>query len=250
MSRQVENIKSIGRGNNSIMRLVTISTLESFQFTSTQPLTSPIPKDLTSLIVRENNPEGELTPSIAIPNEVIALHFARSAGLPVSKVYEWKVEGDKGWMVIEVLPGIDLSRWINNLELDTPEGQTKLRKALTAEAEMFKRWRQIELPPGIGYGGFKFNPEGEIESGEMSLPYGGPHKTLAGLYGEMFIRQLAAADTCSWINGWKEDGLRERLDKFVQVGMAQVLSTVGADRPVFVHGDFSKSCLSIGKDMN
>jgi len=52
--------------------------------------------------------------------------------------------------------------------------------------------------------------------------------------------KLKEADNNPVIKGWNKNGLRPRLDKFMEIGLPQILEILKDQRKVLVHSDFSK----------
>ena len=154
----------------------------------------------------------------------------------VPKVYGWSPVGeDRGWILEQAMPGVRLDQEFWSL---TPESQ---RIVLGQMAEILKALQDYPVPPDVeSYGGASFDAQGSIVSGPMTLPVGGPAPSLAALYRSMATRQLELSDKSIVLDGWRQNGIRERLVKFVAQGLEESLSSCQLDRRVLVHGDFSK----------
>ncbi|KAK9372014.1 uncharacterized protein V1513DRAFT_453741 [Lipomyces chichibuensis] len=74
----------------------------------------------------------------------------------------------------------------------------------------------------------------------MTIQCGGPFPTYAALCRGMCTWQLSASDRSPHIMGWRRNGMRARLDKFLAEGLDQVLTKISEDRPTLIHGDFGK----------
>lgn len=236
---QPKSIKRIGKGFNNSMHLVNIHLLPTYR-PSLQPKTIPIPPLTTQILYRVPNPATEGRIDLIIPNEVIVMDLVREAGLPVAEVYDWGVE-EGGWTILELLGGENLAEYLETLYVDGNAADGKSQDvAFDAIAEVVKKIKEIKLPDHIRYGGFCLNDKGQVESGETSLGYGGPHDCLADLYREMINKQLLLADKSAVIGGWRDSGLRERLEMFLKAGLDQALKAVVSERPILVHGDLGE----------
>ncbi|KAK9386022.1 aminoglycoside phosphotransferase [Lipomyces mesembrius] len=208
---------------------------------SSKPCTSPIPAGTSNLIIRISNKDVSLESSVRVRNEVASLTLARDALCSVCPsaiplVFGWEdITSSPGWILEEQMKGEELSP--DDLAgLDQDNQQLILRQM----AKVIKCLQDFQLPSSItGYGGLTFNNEGKITSTLMTVPCGGPFPTYALLCKAMCMWQLDASDRSSHLGGWKENGMRERLDQFFSNGLDQVLTTVSEDRPTLIHGDFS-----------
>ena len=116
------------------------------------------------------------------------------------------------------------------------------RLVLRQVAEVLKAVQQFELPAAaIGFGGLAFDEtnDGSVVSGPFVIePYTDSFSDMKSFYRGMLHAQLEEADK-TVANGWRRDGLRERLDAFVQGGLETLISeTFAADtRPNLIIGD-------------
>jgi hypothetical protein len=110
-------------------------------------------------------------------------------------------------------------------------------------ADILVVMQRLELPAGVGkHSGMSFDGGGNIICGEMAVLEGGPWDS----YGDVMVAKMKAAlkndaDPSSVVGGWRANGLRERLDKFIAGGVGRALDDVDVQARGFVHGDFSKS---------
>ena len=77
----------------------------------------------------------------------------------------------------------------------------------------------------------------------MLLLKGGPFENYGDLVRFMLQSQLKEANVSTVIDGWKLDGMRGRIDEFVEWGRGKIFNTLDA-RKVLVHSDFSTFLLT------
>lgn len=101
--------------------------------------------------------------------------------------------------------------------------------------------QKFKLPESInGFGGATFDDEGVIVSAGMSNVEGGPWASYEESYIEQFKSSLMQADANPFIQGWRANGVRERLEAFVESGSADSFQSLSSrDERVIVHGDFT-----------
>jgi hypothetical protein len=54
--------------------------------------------------------------------------------------------------------------------------------------------------------------------------------------------ELAQAEESPVLNGWRDNGVRERIDSFMERAVTDLLVGVDGEQRVLSHGDFSTSC--------
>lgn len=232
-------MKRLGKGNNNIMHLIDVTVTPGYKAVN-KPSTVPLPASTTQLIHRTPNPGAELDVNLVVPNEVIVLELVRKQGVSVADVYDWSVE-DGGYTLLSVLKGENLDEYLDTLNPSINSEDAKLQDHIFDEiANVLKAIKAIELPSQVRYGGLRFNSSGEIESGEMPLPYGGPYDSLSDMYKGMMRRQLENSEKSSVLAGWEGSDMRERLEKFLEEGVDEALKNVKSDRPILIHGDLSE----------
>ena len=109
--------------------------------------------------------------------------------------------------------------------------------------EMLRGMQSYRLPPSIeGFGGLTFDSAGCIVSGPMTSVDSGPWSSYEESYKERLNIALAEADLNPYIRGWHANGVRERVDAFVNSGLpAQFRYLDSKDERVIIHADFSES---------
>ncbi|KAF6816302.1 hypothetical protein CPLU01_13898 [Colletotrichum plurivorum] len=206
--------------------------------TRAQPGVLPLPPDTTKLIVRFSDPASMLNEDIRVQNEVAVMTLARQALKPLDEslvplVYGWSPFSEgKGWTLMEFKQGVPLGDKFPSLDADGK------RVILQQIARIFKCIQSFELPGSIKtYGGLNFAEDGTIVSGKTPIAGGGPCGTLTELYAEYFQTQMAFADRCDIVKGWKDSDMRVRLDRFGAERLKDLVGQVDA-RLTLVHGDF------------
>ncbi|KAE9372473.1 hypothetical protein N431DRAFT_439578 [Stipitochalara longipes BDJ] len=133
------------------------------------------------------------------------------------------------------MPGVPLSDEFGRMDL---QGKMSI---LPQIAEISSALQKIKLPESIkNFGGLTFDDEGAFVSAGMSSVEGGPWASYEESYSEQFKAALAQADTNPFIPGWRTNGVRERLDTFVESGLAAPFhGLTSQDERVIVHGDFT-----------
>lgn len=114
-------------------------------------------------------------------------------------------------------------------------------RVLSQIAEVLKMVQDFKLPAAASnFGGLAFGEDGGVVSGPFVVePYTGPYSDMKGFYKAMLREQLAEADKSRVAKGWRENGLRDRLDAFAEKGLDSILSkTIAKDvRPNLIIGD-------------
>lgn len=222
-----------------------------------QPGTYPLPEDGTSvLVVRLSNPHAEgLHNANRVENEVASQYLVRQSlekdGRPlvVPAVYAWGScrfdeqpdETGFGWSIIEFKQGSDLDALFPTL---SREAQISVIEQI---ADCFETIQGTQLPDSVAhFGALIFDERGQIVSGQMPLVVGGPWDTYIDLWTAKLKAQLLDSENSSLLRGWKDDGIRERLDSFLaNGGVSQILGSEDISERVLIHGDLSSYSLTI-----
>ncbi|RBA15835.1 aph phosphorylate [Fusarium proliferatum] len=188
---------------------------------SNQPGCVPIPKDTKHLLMRLSNPEAaSMHPETRVQNEVAMItlasqalgHFSPSI---VPRVFGWGAASHHrlGWILQEFMPGEALAE---------PFGETmsleQKKDILTQMAAILKALQDYPLPEGIrGWGGVSFDDKGGIISAPMT-----------------------SADNNPYLQGWRTNGVRGRIQDFLQRGLPQQFSQMPSKHErAIVHADFT-----------
>ena len=205
-----------------------------------QPGTHSIPPGLDAYIIRLPNPISGYNDKIRVQNEVAALSIARDAlqaKFPdfVPRVFGWgSAEHGRGWILQEYMAGRPL---LNDFHQMNDKEKALI---LNQMADVLAILQRHQLPATIrDYGGLDFSPSGEYVSAPLSILDGGPFTTYADLVKATIQSELAKADTDPQVQGWRANGVRARLDKFIAEGFLVAMENMGTFPKVLVHADFS-----------
>jgi hypothetical protein len=210
----------------------------------TQPGTSALPKDTSAIVFRMANPASGYNDRTRIENEVAALSLAREALQPtlsrlIPEVYGWaSAKNGQGWIVQQLMPGESLTESFGLLSVDDKTS------VLGQIADVLACLQRYELPISINaFGGVGFDESGRYCSTEMSVEKAGPFMKYEDLLRARITTKLEKANGDPWVRGWRENGVRARLDKFVTHGLAATLPENINTKKVLVHADLSKCFL-------
>ena len=180
--------------------------------------------------------------TVKVENTVAMMQLTRQAlsGLDiVPRVFAWSETGEPsgtGWILEEYMPGVDIET-----EFSTDVPREAQRFVLSQMAIILKAVQDFELPPkASGFGGLVFDDSGVVTSGPFAVePYNGPYPDMESMYKGMLQAQLVEADRSRVAQGWKEDGLRDRLDAFAERGLEDILTRSLPEhvRPNLIIGD-------------
>lgn len=206
---------------------------------TSEPGTIRLPEDVSIYVMRLSNAAAGMHDMNRVENEVATMSVFADAVKGISthlvpKVYGWgsAAEG-QGWILQEFMTG-------KSLAFKTMAVQEK-RLVLQQIADIFGALQQHRLPSSINnYGGLRFDENRAIVSGPMTCIAGGPFQSYETLYMELILSELAASDESSILQGWRPNGVRERLEQFLRHGLHQLVSQVDSGRKVLVHGDLSR----------
>ena len=238
--------------NNFIYKITLSRPATPDNFKNTLSLCTSLPPQdgVSTLVMRLSNLAAEgLNQSNRVENEVAALHLARK-GLSTATanpelatvlptVYGWKrAEGTcLGWTLMEFLSGTSLDQHFGSLKA------AEKQDVLAQLSDIFAGIQRTSLPAGVtSYGGLKINEEGEIVSGQMTTLKGGPWDTYGGFLRARLHSQLGGADGSEVLQGWRPNGVRDRVDALLDSRLEKALEEAGVDTTAraLVHGDFSK----------
>ncbi|KAF2153428.1 hypothetical protein K461DRAFT_312807 [Myriangium duriaei CBS 260.36] len=206
-----------------------------------QPGVQKIPSSLNSFILRLSNPAAKLNDKNIIENEVVALVLARGALARhsphlVPRVFGWGSAADSshGWILEEHMPGKPLSD-----DLSKMNGEDQ-RFILGQLADVVRCFQQYKLPQSIQMlGGLSFDASGAIVSSQLGFAPSGPYKSYEeGIIADMHYK-LALADEHPRLNGWRDRGLRPRLNELVSTGIETLMLKLTKRDKTLVHGDLS-----------
>ncbi|KAK3302842.1 phosphotransferase enzyme family-domain-containing protein [Chaetomium strumarium] len=203
----------------------------------------PIPAGTKEFIVRRSNPDAEgIHQETRVQNEVAILTLASAAlrhvkPALVPRIFVWGSAGHGriGWILQELMPGAPLAEeFRNNMSLDQKRG------ILTQMARLLKALQDYQLPESIkGWGGLTFDDSGAIVSAPMPTVGAGPWSSPEESYKDRLKAALARVDVNPHLQGWRANGVRERVDAFIEHGLPAYFAhlTSKQDRTI-VHADF------------
>lgn len=176
-------------------------------------------------------------------NEVAALSLAREALQPsllshlVPRVYGWASaeKAGNGWILQQYMSGT------GPLEEFSSWSEEDKANILDQMAEVLACLQRFQLPCTIDqYGGVGFDAEGNYVNTALSMYDAGPFETYPELLRATITSKLIKADGDSRVRGWRDNGIRARLDEFLNRGLPTLLQGVASLDKVLVHADFCK----------
>ncbi|KAK3994575.1 kinase-like domain-containing protein [Cladorrhinum sp. PSN332] len=208
----------------------------------------PIPADSRAFIMRLSNPDAEgMYQETRVQNEVAILTLA-SAALGhikpniVPRVFGWggASQGRLGWILQDLMPGVPLD------DVFSPTGSLEQKTAVLRQmAAILKALQDYPLPESIrGWGGLTFDSSGAIVSAPMPSVGAGPWSSLENSYRGRLKAALDKADKNPYLKGWRPNGIRDRVDNFIERGLSAQFSdlTSSQDRAI-IHADFTSDNL-------
>jgi hypothetical protein len=209
---------------------------------------------VSTLILRLSNPRADgLNNTNRVENEVATQHLFRQhlyTNHPhlihiIPAIYAWapcrypEVPDETGfaWTLCEFMHGTNLDSQFAEMDI-----QQKL-DVIGQVAEIFAAFQATPLPQHFTnhLGGLTFGDRGQVVAGQMPLLPPGPWSTLEALWASRYRQQLADTDKSFALDGWKDIGIRERVDKFLGSDkIVQLLAVVDTTQRTLVHGDLSK----------
>ena len=197
--------------------------------------------------MRLTNPNADgMNTENRVENEVAMINLVGAAlghynPKVVPSVYGWgsaAAESSQGWILQELMPGTPLDIAIDSMDLQN-------KKTIFAQmAGMLSEMQRYRLPPSItGFGGLTFDSAGRIVSSVMTSIDAGPWPSYEEQYKGRLKVALARADANPYIRGWQANGVRKRIDAFVDHGVhAQFRNLASKEEKVLTHADFSEFC--------
>ncbi|KAI2915216.1 hypothetical protein CBS147320_10054 [Aspergillus niger] len=215
------------------------------------PCTTSPPDGTLTYILRMSNPlaMGINPHASRIENEVAAMSLARQGlesygpglGSLIPKIYTFCSKpshpDDLPWVLMEYKSGVPLDEFFSY------QSDTIKESIIEQVADILSGLRSCPLPPGITYGGLGLSTDGSIISAEMTTTNGGPWPTYEMLLKARLQHELHDADTSPVINGWRDNGERERLESLINRFTVPNLSD--SDTRVLIHGDLTMNNILI-----
>lgn len=239
----IQMIQTLPRCNNNFVHFVEFSTpLSSDTSLSVWPGTNAIPKGTSKAVFRVGNPAAMFNYAVKVENTLAMMQLTRqalSAFHIVPKVYSWSGGGEPsetGWILEEYMPGVEIESTFH-----TELSRESQRYILSQMAMILKTVQDFQLPPkAAGFGGLAFDDNGEVVNGPYVVePYNGPYPDMISMYKGMLQAQIAEADRSPVVKGYKDSEIRNRLNKFAEKGLADVLTRILPRdvRPNLIIGD-------------
>lgn len=225
-------------------------------------VTMPPQEGVRTLVVRLSNPAAlDLNNTNRVQNEVAAMQLTRESltrrygeeyGKLVPMVFAWKAVDEKmlsgevemnetgfGWTMMEYMAGTEMDVCLETFDRD------EKRAAIGEVAKIFAAIQAAQVPTAVDrHGGLTVDQSGDVVSGQGTMLDGGPWTTYDEFLKAKMKNPLHDADTSSVVQGWKEGGLRDRIENFVQNKLSKVLREAGVElsKLVLLHVDFSELC--------
>lgn len=203
----------------------------------------PIAAGTNALIMRLTNAAASgMNTANRVQNEVAIMNIVSAAlnrvGMNVvPAIYGWdSADAKQGWILQQLMPGKQLDAGMKSMDL---HGKSIIFAQM---AKMLSAIQTYQLPESIEYfGGLTLDHEGLPISAAMTSVDAGPWTSYEESWRERLRVGLEKADANQFIKGWRANGVRERLEAFVENGVAaQCRSLASKDKKVVVHADFSK----------
>ncbi|KAI1196980.1 hypothetical protein F5X97DRAFT_303467 [Nemania serpens] len=156
----------------------------------------------------------------------------------VPRVFGWGPAGGQrpGWILQELMPGAPLlDTFREAMSLDQKKG------ILAQMAMLLKGLQDYLLPKSItGWGGVTFDDTGAIVSAPMTSVGAGPWSSLEDSFRDRLQITLDEANANPHLRGWRENGVRARVDAFIERGLSAQFSDLESNEDrIIVHADFT-----------
>ncbi|KAF7587875.1 hypothetical protein BBP40_006611 [Aspergillus hancockii] len=149
-------------------------------------------------------------------------------------------QSSQGYILQGLMPGTPLDEIFNSMDLQ------EKRQVFGQMAGLLKALQEYQLPENITFGDVTFDDTGDIVSTAMTSVGAGPWPTYEASYKGQLRVVLKEVDANRYIEGWRANGVRERLDAFVERSVpTQFGSLHSVQDSVIVHADFSDFAYNI-----
>ncbi|KAH0430097.1 phosphotransferase enzyme family protein [Colletotrichum camelliae] len=236
--------------NNFIYKITLAEPATKGTFLDAGSYTTPPPEGgVSTIVMRLANPKAmDIIQDNRVENEVAAMYLARQglqafkpdvAGL-IPAIFAWKsahgVGDSYSWTLMEFKEGVPLDTKFKDLSDDE-------RKSVLGQiADVFTGIQQAPVPESIkSHGGLTIDEFGNIVGDKMTILEGAPWDSFTDFWKSKLEFGLRDADGSSNLQGWKPNGVRERIDKFMSSGLDEYLARAGVDETqrVLIHGDLT-----------
>ncbi|KAF5872639.1 putative phosphotransferase enzyme family protein [Botrytis fragariae] len=166
---------------------------------------------------------------------LLEIHYVTSIHLFVSRVFGWgsASRDHAGWIFQELMPGEPLAEAFEAMPLGW-------KKVILEQMALFlKALQDYPLPESIrDLGGANFDGSDAVVSGPMIGVGAGPWDSLKKFCRDCLKAALAKAEDNPYVPGWKDDGVRKRIDTFMEKGPPVLFSAVPTKQEKsIIHGD-------------
>jgi hypothetical protein len=202
----------------------------------------PVPVNTKCLIFKlsNHNPLTGMNNTNRVENEVAFMSLARQAlagskySHVVPDVYAWaSVASGQGFTLQEYMPGIMPDKVFKDI------GLAGKAAVLAQMADILALLQKFQVPQTIDkFGGLKFDENGNIVSAQMTTYKGEPRATYQDLIRSIFDVKLEETDDNPVMQGWRDKGVRARLDKFIDSRVEEIVKDHKDPKKVLVHSDF------------
>ncbi|KAJ7272956.1 kinase-like domain-containing protein [Mycena rebaudengoi] len=248
---EIESLEPIARGYNNkvyLLKILPASGAPSAPralLPGCVPLPSPTPD---YLIFRTGRHTSQVPASRKFLNAVACLQLIReNTDLPVAQPYSYDTSAaaeEDMWMVEGKLPGIAMDEVWETVDL------AARAKMLESLADVLAKLKSLPVPKGSAYrfGGLTYNAEGKIALTANCLGFNEtPFVTAKEYYKAWIVEHWEDAKKNPHTEGWKIDGLNERIEKFIAERLDSALQCLDNCEPLFIHADFTPQNLLISE---
>ncbi|KAK1988431.1 phosphotransferase enzyme family protein [Colletotrichum cereale] len=237
--------------NNFIYKITLSNPATAASIPNAGPYIVALPQEgVSTLIMRLANPKAEgIVSETRVENEVAAMYLARQGLLSSAKpdtaalvpaLYDWQSTSNSpsglGWSLMEFKEGVPLDTLFRDMSVGD------MKEVLGQIADIFTGIQNSPLPESIRHhGGMTIDGEGNIVSGPMTTLKGGPWESYTSFWEAKLALRIEDAGVSPALGGWKPNGVRERVDKFLAAGLGKFLDESGVDveKRAFIHGDLT-----------
>ncbi|KAJ5918560.1 hypothetical protein N7466_010552 [Penicillium verhagenii] len=236
--------------NNFVYRISLSAPLnKQIETCQVQPGCVPIPRGSSKLILRLTNPDAQgMGSANRVENEVAIITLAAAALGSIFKphivphLYGWSgsrsAQGDhqQGWILQELISGSPLDECLDSMDLEDK------KRVFAQIAKVLKCLQEFPLPSSIThFGGLTFDANGEIISAPMTSTGIGPWSSYEASFKARLEQALREADENQYIQGWHANGVRARLETFVEHGLPSGFEPLDSrEQRAIIHADFSE----------
>ncbi len=217
--------------NNFTYQITLAAPAKPRSFVDAGACTSLPPEEgVTSVVIGLSNPLADgLNQTNRVQNEVASIYFARqgagAASTVFPSVYDWQRTTPHpdghcalGWILMELKTGVALDQHFARCRRtrSTPSS-TRLPKHSPTFSAL--RYPKPSMPTAD-----KSQTMGVLRAEQMTTLKGGPWPTYAAFLRAKFVSRLGDADGSLALRGWRDNGVRERIDAFLAPGLDRCLA--------------------------